>query len=84
MMHIYENVLNVKGRIDQKKIDLVGRLGGDSYVRASGAALFDVEKPNKIKGIGIDSLPESIRQSHMLSANNLGQLGNVERLPTDY
>jgi flavin reductase (DIM6/NTAB) family NADH-FMN oxidoreductase RutF len=82
MMHIRENILNANRRIDQNKIDLVGRLGGDTYVRASGAALFDIEKPNRNKGIGIDALPESIRNSHILSGNNLGQLANVEKLPT--
>lgn len=82
MMHINESVLNANGKIDQNKIDLVGRLGADSYVRASGTALFDVEKPNRNKGIGIDALPERIRNSHILSGNNLGQLGNIERLPS--
>ncbi len=81
MMHIRESIINAKGVIDQNKIDLVGRLGADTYVRASGLALFDVEKPNKNRGIGIDALPESIRNSHILSANNLGQLANVEKLP---
>lgn len=82
MMHIRENILNANRRIDQNKIDLVGRMGADTYVRASGAALFDVEKPNKNKGIGIDALPESIRNSHIFTGNNLGQLANVEKLPT--
>ncbi len=82
MMHIKETILNAKGGIDQNKIDLVGRLGADSYVRASGNALFDVEKPNRNKGMGIDALPERIRNSQILSGNNLGQLGNVQKLPT--
>jgi flavin reductase (DIM6/NTAB) family NADH-FMN oxidoreductase RutF len=82
LMHIKESVLNANGKIDQNKIDLVGRMGADHYVRASGAALFDVEKPNKNKGIGIDAMPEIIRHSHILTGNNLGQLGNVEQLPS--
>ncbi|MCX6188499.1 MAG: flavin reductase family protein [Bacteroidetes bacterium] len=82
MMHIKESILTADRKIDQNKIDLVGRLGVDSYVRASGNAVFEVEKPNRNKGIGIDALPENIRHSHILSGNNLGQLGNVEKLPS--
>jgi hypothetical protein len=61
---------------------LVGRLGADWYVRASGDALFEVAKPLTTMGIGVDSLPESIRLSSILTGNDLGQLGNVERIPT--
>jgi hypothetical protein len=81
VMHISELILNEKGKIDQQKIDLVGRLGADYYVRASGAALFEVEKPNKNLGIGVDALPETIKLSPVLTGNNLGQLGNAEQLP---
>ncbi len=81
MMHIKETILNANGRIDPDKIDLVGRMGADTYVRASGAALFEVEKPNKNKGIGIDALPDSIRNSPVLTGNNLGQLANIEKIP---
>lgn len=81
-IHISEDILDEKGMIDQNKIDLVARLGGDWYVRASGNALFEVEKPLAKMGIGVDALPESIRLSHILTGNNLGQLGNIERLPS--
>lgn len=82
LVHISEDVLDVNGKIDQNKIDVVGRLSGDWYVRASGNALFEVEKPLVTMGIGVDALPESIRLSNFLTGNNLGQLGNVEKLPT--
>ncbi|MBX7108549.1 MAG: flavin reductase family protein [Chitinophagales bacterium] len=81
LMHINESVLNDQSRIDQHKIDLVARLGGDFYVRASGAALFEVHKPNTKPAIGIDQLPGFIRLSKVLTGNNLGQLGNAERIP---
>lgn len=80
-MHINENVLNEKGVIDQQKIDLVARMGGNWYCRAHGNALFELEKPLTTLGIGVDALPDSIRNSHVLSGNNLGQLGNAEALP---
>lgn len=82
LIHIADEVLNTEtGMIDQHKIDLVGRLGGDWYVRASGNALFSVAKPLTTLGIGVDQLPEHIRLSKVLTGNHLGQLGNVEQLP---
>jgi flavin reductase (DIM6/NTAB) family NADH-FMN oxidoreductase RutF len=82
LVHISEDVLDANGKIDQHKIDVVGRLGGDWYVRANGNALFEVEKPLITMGVGVDQLPESIRLSNILTGNNLGQLGNIEHIPT--
>ncbi len=81
LIHIDDTILNEEGMIDQNKIDLVGRMGGDYYVRASGAALFEVPKPIRQKGIGVDALPEAIKNSTILTGNDLGMLGNVEVLP---
>ena len=81
VMHINDNILNEKKQIDPHKIDLVARMGGDFYCRASGNAVFEVAKPHTQLGIGIDALPESIRNSKMLSGNNLGQLANVHEMP---
>ncbi|KAB2814102.1 flavin reductase family protein [Phaeocystidibacter luteus] len=83
LMHINEAVLGEDGKIDQHKIDTVGRLGKNWYVRASGDALFEVEKPLSTLGIGVDQIPKRIRDSYILSGNDLGKLGNVERLPLD-
>jgi len=80
-MHLNEAVLNEAGAIDPHKIDLVARMGGDYYCRASGSAVFKVPKPNTQLGIGIDALPDSIRQSPVLTGNNLGVLGNSATLP---
>lgn len=81
MIHIDDHILNEEGTIDQHKIDLVGRMGGDYYVRANGEALFEVPKPIRQKGIGVDALPQEIRTSTILTGNDLGMLGNVEELP---
>lgn len=81
LMHISPDVLTADGKIDQHKIDLVGRLGSDWYVRANGNALFEVPKPAKNLGIGFDQLPASIKNSKILSGNNLGMLANTEQLP---
>ena len=80
-MHIDESVLTPENKIDIHKIDLVARMGGDFYCRASGAAIFEVAKPNSSLGIGYDQIPEMIRNSSVLTGNNLGQLGNVHQLP---
>jgi len=81
LIHIDESILNAKGGIDPHKIDLVGRMGGDFYCRASGDAVFEVAKPNVALGIGVDALPDTIRNSHILTGNNLGQLANVQQHP---
>jgi flavin reductase (DIM6/NTAB) family NADH-FMN oxidoreductase RutF len=83
LIHIKEDILNAAGLIDQEKIDLVARLGGDWYCRVTGDNLFKVAKPVSTIGIGVDAIPYSIRNSKVLTGNNLGQLGNVEVLPTD-
>lgn len=83
LIHIKEEFLDEKGVIDQKKIDLVARMGGNWYCRAHGDALFEVTKPITTLGIGVDQIPQNIRNSKVLTGNDLGQLGSVEHLPTD-
>jgi hypothetical protein len=81
-IHINEGVLNAEGQIDQNKIDLVARMGGNFYCRAHGNALFEVDKPLTTTGIGFDQLPKEILNSKILTGNDLGMLANVETLPT--
>jgi flavin reductase (DIM6/NTAB) family NADH-FMN oxidoreductase RutF len=81
-VHINEEVLDVNGKIDPNKIDLVGRMGGNWYCRASQDAIFEVEKPLSTLGIGVDQIPTHIRNSKVLSGNDLGILGNVEQVPS--
>lgn len=81
MIHIDESVLDEAEKIDQSKLRLVARLGGDWYCNVDDSNLFKVAKPNKAIGIGVDALPESIRTSKILTGNNLGQLANVSELP---
>jgi hypothetical protein len=81
MMHINDDVLNEHQQIDPHKIDLVARMGGDYYCRASGNAIFEVAKPNLNLGIGIDALPPHIKQSNLLTGNDLGQLANSTSIP---
>jgi flavin reductase (DIM6/NTAB) family NADH-FMN oxidoreductase RutF len=80
MAHIHDTIFNEAGAIDPHRLDLIGRMGGDWYARAHGDALFEVARP-KI-GIGIDQIPHSIRNSTILSGNDLGKLGSFIALPT--
>ena len=79
-MHIHKRILDEKGQIDPRKLDLVARMGGNWYTRAK-EGLFQVPKPLASLGIGIDQLPADIRNSKVLTGNDLGMLGNVEKLP---
>ena len=80
-MHIDESILDENNKIDQTKLHHVARLGGDWYAKIDETNLFKVAKPNMQLGIGVDALPESIRNSKILSGNNLGQLANVNEMP---
>jgi flavin reductase (DIM6/NTAB) family NADH-FMN oxidoreductase RutF len=80
-MHIDDSILNEKKMIDQRKLHHVARLGGDWYCKVDETNLFIVEKPNVKLGIGVDVLPKHIRNSGILTGNNLGQLGNVHEMP---
>jgi flavin reductase (DIM6/NTAB) family NADH-FMN oxidoreductase RutF len=81
-MHIADDILGEDGMIDQTKLQLVARLGGDWYCKVDGSNLFKVAKPNTQLGIGVDALPAAVRNSHWLTGNHLGQLGNVHEMPT--
>ncbi len=80
-IHINTDFLTEDGNIDPAKLDLVGRMGGSWYSRASGDSLFEIPKPLRNKGIGFDQLPESIRKSTVLNGNNLGRLANMDTKP---
>lgn len=81
-LHIDEAVLDENGVIDQHKIDLVSRMGGNWYSRAN-QGLFEIPKPLATLGIGVDQIPEHIRKSDIFDGNDLGMLGNVEALPNE-
>ena len=80
-LHVDENVLDENGAVDQHKIDLVSRMGGNWYSRAN-MGLFEVEKPLTTLGIGVDAIPDFVKESRVFNGNDLGKLGNVETLPS--
>lgn len=81
-IHVREEYLNEEGNLDQKKLDLVARLGGSWYSRNNAENLFEVPKPLVTKGIGFDRLPDEIKLSNIFTGNDLGMLANTEELPT--
>ena len=81
IIHIDESILDENNKIDQTKIQHIARLGGDWYCKVDETNLFKVAKPNTQLGIGVDALPDSIRNSPVLTGNNLGQLANVHEMP---
>jgi len=81
-LHVDKSILLDDGSIDQNKIDQVARMGGNTYTRAN-QGLFEVPKPLSTLGIGVDAIPDEIRNSPILTGNDLGLLGNVEKLPSE-
>lgn len=81
-MHISEDVLNEDKTINQEQLDLVSRAGGSYYSRAN-KGFFEIPKPLTTLGIGVDSMPDHVKNSMILTGNDLGLLGNVEMLPTE-
>ena len=82
-IHIDEKVIGEDGKIDQLKIDLVSRMGGNWYCRADKKSMFEITKPIITKGIGFDLLPEDVRNSSVLTGNDLGHLAGIEELPNE-
>ena len=82
-IHINEAVLDENGMIDQHKIDLVSRMGGNWYCRSNVNSMFEIQKPITTCGIGYDALPKDILQSSILTGNDLGHLAGIENLPDE-
>ncbi len=82
-IHINEAVLDENQMIDQKKIDLVSRMGGNWYCRADENSMFEINKPITTIGVGFDNIPMYIIQSNILTGNELGQLAGIEEIPSE-
>jgi flavin reductase (DIM6/NTAB) family NADH-FMN oxidoreductase RutF len=79
--HVADEVLNEDLTINQEALDLVARAGGNYYSRAKNG-FFEIPKPIRNLGIGVDNMPDHIKNSMILTGNDLGMLGNVSKLPT--
>jgi hypothetical protein len=80
-LHIDDSLLDENKKMDQRKINHIARLGADWYCVVTPENLFEVEKPNTKLGVGIDALPPSVRNSAVLSGNDLGKLANINEIP---
>lgn len=80
--HISSDVLNDDKSINQEQLDLVARAGGSYYSRAN-KGFFEIPKPLSTIGIGVDAMPEHVKNSMILTGNDLGVLGNVKALPSN-
>ncbi len=81
LVHIQEEYLGEDGFLDSLKLDLVARMGDSWYCRANEKSMFEIPKPGGNQGVGVNALPVQIRNSNILTGNNLGRLGNVESIP---
>ena len=82
-IHIQDDILDNNNMIDQHKIDLVSRMGGNWYCRSDKNSMFEITKPITTCGIGFDNIPDEILNSSILSGNDLGKLGGIEQLPNE-
>lgn len=82
-IHMSSKNLDDQGKLDTTKLDLVARLGANWYARVTPESLFEIPKPIRKKGIGVDQLPAHVFQTNILSGNDLGRLGNSENIPSE-
>ena len=82
-IHISIDVLDDNQMIDQQKIDLIARMGGNWYSRTEKKSMFEITKPITTIGIGFDELPKEILNSNILTGNELGKLAGIESLPDE-
>jgi flavin reductase (DIM6/NTAB) family NADH-FMN oxidoreductase RutF len=82
-IHICDDVLDTNQMIDQQKIDLVARMGGNWYSKTNKNSMFEITKPISTIGIGFDQMPKEVLNSKILTGNDLGKLAGVEFLPDE-
>jgi flavin reductase (DIM6/NTAB) family NADH-FMN oxidoreductase RutF len=81
LMHVNRKVLDDQGKIDPYKLDAVARMGGNYYCRVQGDSIFEIPKPLKTLGVGVDQIPEEVIKKMIFTGNELGRLGNIEKIP---
>ena len=81
LAHVSEEILDEQQQIDPHRLDAVGRMGGSWYCRASGEALFEITRPGRETGIGVDALPRAVRHSKVLTGSDLARLAGIPQLP---
>ena len=74
-------MLDGQQRIDPDRLDAIGRMGGNLYCRARGEALFEIARPGRAVGMGVDRLPPAVRESEVLTGSDLARLAGVAEIP---
>jgi flavin reductase (DIM6/NTAB) family NADH-FMN oxidoreductase RutF len=82
LIHVQDFIFNAQGKVDPQKVDSVARMGLDFYCRVKGESIFALPKPGVPPGIGVDQLPHEIRNSKILTGNDLGRLANIHEIPS--
>lgn len=82
-IHVAKEVLGERNRIDPHKIDLMGRMGRAYYVRCSGQAIHTIVQEYLPVTLGYDQLPDHIKNSPVLTGNDLGKLAGLVSLPSE-
>ena len=80
-IHIDKSILDVNENIDPFKLNIVSRYGGDWYGKTTKDSLYKIAKPISKVGMGVDRLPNSIKNSSILSGNDLAILASIEEVP---
>ena len=82
LIHVQDSIFDAQGKVDPQKVDSVARMGGEYYCRVNGESIFVLPKPGLPPGIGIDLLPLGVRNSKVLTGNDLGRLANISKIPS--
>ena len=80
-IQINEEILDDENNIDPLKLNALSRLGGNWYGKTTKDSLFQLSKPIGKIGMGIDQLATEIRNSEILTGNELAILASLENIP---
>lgn len=81
MIHVDENLLDANGNVIAEKLDPIARLGYNNYVRFTQEDIFETPKPLKAYGVGVDAIPQWIKDGGILDGNELGKLASIAEIP---
>ncbi|HMQ11240.1 MAG TPA: flavin reductase family protein [Oligoflexia bacterium] len=79
--HLNKDYLDENNVPDPIKINHIGRNGGEYYTHVNSDSLYTLKVKKGCLGIGFDALPAFIRNSTILTGNELGQLASVQERP---
>ena len=82
-MHIQENSFDKNGQLHPLNLNLVARLGGDWYSKPTADSLFKLSRPSQVPGMGMDELPEDLRNSKLLSMEEKLVLASLPEIPNN-